>query len=80
MEVTLTQTSLNRVTHLLQYVPNSSATDLEYLIRQLGRIAVQLVEAVRVSISALVRRGLFAPLSRLQVLAIFTGRTCRWDA
>ena len=80
MEVTLTQTSLNRVAHLLQYVPGLAATDLEYLIHQLGRVAVQLIEAIRVSIAALARRGLLALLGGLQVLTSDAGRTGRWGA
>jgi hypothetical protein len=57
-----------------------SATDLEYLSHQLGRIAVQLIEAIRVPIAALARRGLLALLGGLQVFSIGTGWTCRWDA
>ena len=57
-----------------------SATDLEYLSHQLGRIAVQLIEAIRVPIAALARRGLLALLGGLQVFSIDSGRTCRWDA
>ena len=41
---------------------------------------MQLVEAVRVPITALVRRGLLALLGGLQVFSIGTGGTCRWDA
>ena len=41
---------------------------------------MQLIEAVRVPIAALVRRGLFALLGGLQVFSIGTGWTCRWVA
>ena len=57
-----------------------SATDLEYLSHQFGRIAVQLIEAIRVPIAALARRGLLALLGGLQVLTPDAGRTGRWDA
>ena len=57
-----------------------SATDLEYLSHQFGRIAVQLIEAIRVAIAALARRGLLALLGGLQVLTSDAGRTGRWDA
>ena len=41
---------------------------------------MQLIEAARVPIAALVRRGLFASLGGLQVCSTDSGRTCRWDA
>ena len=59
-------------------MPDMSTADLEYFLHQLSRIAVQLVEAVRVSIAALARCGLLALLSRLQVLATDAGRAGRW--
>ena len=80
MKIALAQTCLHRVVHPLQYVPDMSATDLENLIDQLCRIAVQLIEAIRVPIAALARRGLLALLGGLQVFSIGTGWTCRWDA
>ena len=57
-----------------------SATDLEYFLHQLDRIAVQLIEAIRVPIAALARRGLLALLGGLQVLTSDAGWTGRWDA
>ena len=80
MEVTLRQPCLHRVVHPLQYVPDMSATDLEYLSHQLGRIAVQLIEAIRVPVAALARRGLLALLGCLQVPTSDAGWTGRWDA
>ena len=41
---------------------------------------MQLIEAIRVPIAALARRGLLALLGGLQVLTSDAGWTGRWDA
>ena len=41
---------------------------------------MQLIEAIRVPVAALARRGLLALLGGLQVFSIGTGWTCCWDA
>ena len=57
-----------------------SATDLKNLIHQLDRVAVQLLQAIRVTIATLAGRGLLALLGGLHVLTTDAARTCRWDA